>query len=138
MANNLPQPQSYQQFLTNQLSAYASRLGLNDLQVGSLVTGFFETTSLVGARISGDIFSVLRDNSIERATGDILKRIALENNVTPATAKPATGFVSVIDSSFQKISTKVYAGAISPNIGSTQILASDASLFPSSGSIYIG
>lgn len=138
MADNLPQPQSREQILSNSLSAYASKMGLNDLQVGSLLTGFFEVVSIVAARSSGDIFSVLRDNSIDRATGDILKRIATEENVPPITAQPATGYVTITDSSFQKISTKVYAGAASPNIGSTQILASDASAFPGTGSIYIG
>lgn len=138
MADNLPQPLSNEQILSNLLSAYATKQGLNDMQVGSLVTGVFEVVALSTARASGDIFQILRDFSIDRATGDTLKRLAIENKVTPITAKPATGAVTVSDSSFTKISTKVYAGAASPNIGSTQILASDASLFPGTGSIYIG
>lgn len=138
MADNLPQPLSREQILSNLLSAYAAKLGLNDMQVGSLVTGFFEVVALATARSSGDIFQILRDFSVDRATGDTLKRLALEERVKPITASPATGTVTVGDSSFVKISTKVYAGAPSPNIGSTQILVSDASLFPGTGSIYIG
>jgi len=103
-----------------------------------LVTGFFEVVALFTARASGDIFQILRDFSIDRATGDTLKRIAAENNVKPLVAKVSTGTVTVVDSSFVKISTKVYAGAPSPNIGSMSILVSDASAFPGTGSIYIG
>ena len=136
--SNLPQPLSREQILSNLLAAYAAKLGLNDMQVGSLVTGFFEVVALATARSSGDIFQILRDFSVDRATGDTLKRIAREEKVIPITAQPATGSVTVSDSSFVKISTKVYAGAPSPNIGSTQILVSDGSGFPGTGSIYIG
>ncbi|NJO48234.1 MAG: hypothetical protein HC840_00800 [Leptolyngbyaceae cyanobacterium RM2_2_4] len=136
--NGLPNPQSYEQILSDMLSAYAAKQGINDFNVGSAVTSFFEVVALATARSSGDVFQILRDFSVDRATGDALKRLATENRVTPITAKPATGLVTVIDSSFQKIQTKVYAGANPPNIGSTVIKVSDASLFPGTGSIYIG
>lgn len=136
--NGLPNPQSYEQILSDMLSAYAAKQGINDFNVGSAVTSFYEVVALMVARASGDVFQILRDFSVDRATGDALKRLAQENRVTPITAKPATGLVTVIDTSFQKISTKVYAGANPPNIGSTQIKVSDASTFPASGSIYIG
>lgn len=142
MANNsssgLPNPQSYEQLLSDMLSAYAAKQGINDFNVGSAVTSFFEVVALATARSSGDVFQILRDFSVDRATGDALKRLATENRVTPITAKPATGLVTVTDSSFQKIQTKVYAGANPPNIGSTVIKVSDASAFPSTGSVYIG
>lgn len=134
----LPNPQSYEQLLSDMLSAYAAKMGINDFNVGSAVTSFFEVVALSTARSSGDVFQILRDFSVDRATGDALKRLAAENRVALVTAKPATGSVSVTDISFNKTSTKVYAGANSPNIGSTQIKVSDASLFTSTGSIYIG
>ncbi len=135
---DLPTPQSYDQILANMLSSYASSLGIDDFNVGSAVTSFFEVVALTTARASGDVFQILRDFSIDRATGDALQRLAIEDGVIPITASPATGTVSVIDSSFTKISTKIYAGFNSPNIGSTTINASDASLFPATGAIYIG
>lgn len=136
--NGLPNPQSYEQILSDMLSAYAAKLGINDFNVGSAVTSFYEVVALATARASGDVFQILRDFSVDRATGDALKRLATENRVTPITAKPATGLVTVTDTSFQKISTKVYAGSTPPNIGSTQVKVSDASLFTPTGSIYIG
>src|ERR1700675_1902453 len=99
-SNNLPNPQSYEQILSDALSSYASKIGITDFNVGSAVTSFFEVVALTTARASGDVFQILRDFSVDRATGVALKRLALENNVTPITAKPATGAVSVIDTSF--------------------------------------
>lgn len=138
MASDLPIPQSYEQLNSDMLSSYASKVGVNDFNVGSAVTSFFEVVALTTARASGDVFQILRDFSVDRATGSALKRLALENNVTPISAKPATGSVSVTDSSFTKVSTKIYAGAQPPNVGSTQIRVSDASLFTPTGSLYIG
>jgi hypothetical protein len=138
MANQLPTPQSYEQINSGLLSTYASALGINDFNVGSAITSLMSTVALYTARASGDIFQILRDYSVNRATGDALQRLANENNVTPITASPSTGFVTVTDTSFQKISTKIYAGANAPNIGSIQIPVSDASLFPATGSVYLG
>lgn len=138
MADDLPTPQSYEQLLADMLSAYAAKMGINDFNVGSAVTSFFEVVALSTARASGDVFQILRDYSVDRATGDALKRLAAENNVRPITARTASGTVTVTDTSFSKVSTKVYAGANSPNIGSTQIkVSSNAGLTPT-GSIYIG
>lgn len=137
-SSGTPNPQSFEQILSSMLSAYAAKLGINDSLVGSANTLFFEVVALATARASGDIFQVLKDFSIDRATGEALKRLATENRVNLVTAKPATGLVTVTDTSFNKISTKVYAGAQPPNIGSTQIKVSDASLFPGSGAVYIG
>ena len=138
MANNLPTPQSYENLLADLLSSYSSKIGVNDLNVGSTVTSFFEVVALMVARSSGDTLQILRDFSVDRATGDALKRLATDNNITPITAQTATGSVTVIDTSFKKIASKVYAGVNPPNIGSVSVPVSDASLFPATGSIYIG
>jgi uncharacterized phage protein gp47/JayE len=136
--SGLPQPKSYEQINSDMLSTYASRLGINDFNVGSAVTTFFSTVALAVARASGDVFQILRDFSVDRAKGDALKRLALENNVTPITAKVSSGLVTIIDTSFTKKSTKVYAGANPPNIGSTAIKVSDTTGWTASGSVYIG
>lgn len=135
---DLPNPQSYEQILSDMLSAYAAKLGIDDFNVGAVNTSFFEVVALATARASGDVFQILRDFSVDRAKGDALKRLATEDGVTPITAKPTTGPVSIIDTSFNKVSTKIYAGANPPNIGSTVIRVSDASAFTSSGNIYVG
>lgn len=135
---NLPNPESYDQLLSDMLSSYATAIGVDDSNVGSINTSFFQVVALMVARSSGDLFQILRDFSLARATGDALQRLAAENGITPLTTQPTTGAVNVIDVSFKQIITKVYAGALPPNIGSTAINVSDASLFTPTGSIYIG
>lgn len=136
--SDLPNPKSYEAVLADMLSTYATKQGINDFNVGSAVTSFFETVALATVRASGDVFQILRDFSVDRATGDTLKRLAIENRVAPVTAKPATGQVTVTDTGFTKKSTKIYAGAMSPNIGSTSIKVSDTTAWTATGSIYIG
>jgi len=133
-----PTPKSYQQLLGDILATYLSKIGVNDLNAGSVSISFFETVAQAIYRASGDIFSILRDASVDRATGEALLRIAEEENVRIDTAQPATGNVTITDSSFNKISTKIYSGNPPPNIGSTSIDVSDASNFSSSGQLYIG
>jgi uncharacterized phage protein gp47/JayE len=102
------------------------------------LTQFFDVVARSVARTSGDIFQILRDYSVDRATGEALSRIGEEERIFRKTSRTANGTITVTDSSFQKISTKVYAGASSPNIGSTVIKVSDASDFTTSGVVYIG
>ncbi len=135
---DIPQPKSFEQLSSSMLSALASKLGVDDFSVGSALTSFVEVVALTTAQTSGGIFQALASLSIDRASGDLLKRIATDSKVALVTARPATGSVIVTDISFNKISTKVYAGANPPNIGSTEIKVSDASLFTSTGSVYIG
>lgn len=134
----LPNPKSYEQIIGDMLSTYMSKIGVNDLNTGSAVTSFFEAMAQAVYRSSGDIFSILRDFSVDRAEGEALKRLAEEERVYPIPARVATGRVTITDTSFEKIATKVYAGTAPPNIGSTIINVSDASLFPASGQVYIG
>jgi uncharacterized phage protein gp47/JayE len=138
MAGKLPNPRSEQQILGDMLATYMSRIGVNDLNVGSAVTSFFEAMAQAVYRASGDTFAILRDFSVDRAEGEALQRIREEEGLAPITARVATGKVTIVDSSFTKKSTKIYAGANSPNIGSTVLPVSDASTFTPTGSIYIG
>lgn len=134
----LPNPKSYEQILGDMLASYMARIGVNDLNVGSAVTGFFEAMAQAVYRASGDTFAILREFSVDRAEGEALQRIAEEERVTPLAARVATGKVTITDTSFTKVSTKIYAGGNPPNVGSTTIQVSNASGFPTSGSLYIG
>lgn len=138
MAEGLPTPKSREQILSDMLTEYVGLTGVNDLNTGSVLTQFFDVVARSVARTSGDIFQILRDYSVDRATGEALNRIGDEERISRRSTRTANGIVKVTDSSFQKISTKIYAGASSPNIGSTVIKVSDASDFPTSGTVYIG
>jgi hypothetical protein len=135
---NLPVPQSYEQLLSDMLSAYATAAQINDFNVAAVNVSFFQVVALTVARASGDTFQILRDFSVDRATGYALQLLAAEYGITPTSASPTTGMVNIVDTSFNKIFTSVYAGTNAPNVGSITINVGDASKFPASGSIYIG
>ena len=137
-SSSLPTPLSYDAILGQMLSSYAASVGVNDLNVGSASTGFFQVVALMVARSSGDVFQILRDFSLDRATGPALQNLAIEYGVPPIGAAVATGFVTITDLSFTKIFTQIYAGQNPPIAGSTTIYVSNASNFPSSGAVYIG
>jgi hypothetical protein len=100
----------------------------------SLLEAFGEA----GFRVSSDMITMLDAVSIDRATGDALKRIANDKKVPIYSATKATGLVDLYDDSFSKISDKVYAGRAAPVAGSAFIFVSDASKFTAQGSIYLG
>lgn len=133
-----PIVKSYDQLLGEALAAYMAKIGVTDINTGSAVMSFFEANAQMTYRATGDVFQILRDFSIDRATGDSLKNLAIEEGVTLRPASVATGTVSITDTSFQKLSSKVYAGTKSPNIGSTSINVGNALGWPASGQIYIG
>jgi uncharacterized phage protein gp47/JayE len=138
MAEKLPQVKSYPVLLSEILATFQSKIGVNDNITGSVNLSFFETVAQAIYRSTGDVLSVLRDLSVDRARGNALDKLAAEEGLVRFTSTVSTGTVTVRDTSFDKISTKIYAGSASPNIGSLTIDVSDASSFPLSGSLYIG
>jgi hypothetical protein len=134
----LPQPLSYQQILTNQISSYASSTGISSVAIGSASLSFFQVVSLAIAQASGSVFSTLLNSSIQYANLPSLLAIAAEFQITPTESAVATGSITVIDTSFQVVSTSIYPGTAPINIGSTVIYVGSATGFPATGSIYIG
>ena len=106
-----PDVKSYDQILGEIISTYQSKHGANDLNVGGALLSFFETVAQMTYRTTGDTFQILKDKSIDRAEGEALKKIAKEESVTILPATVATGPVTITDSSFNKIATKIYAGS---------------------------
>ena len=135
---NTPRVKSYEQINGLMLATYMSKIAVNDLNTGGAMVSFFEAVAQAIYRASGDVFQIFRDFSVDRAQGEALKRLAREERVLPIPATVATGKVNISDSSFNKISTKIYQGTNPPNKGTNFIYVSDASLFTPTGSIYIG
>ncbi|HLD91596.1 MAG TPA: baseplate J/gp47 family protein [Patescibacteria group bacterium] len=135
---NVPLPKSYNQILGEMLASYMGKIGVNDVNVGGAMVSFFECMAQAIYRSSGDTFAILRDFSVDRARAEALKRLAKEERVLPIPAQVATGKVTVSDTRYTKIATKIYAGSNPPTVGSIVIKVSDASLFTPTGAIYIG
>jgi hypothetical protein len=135
---NTPNIKSYEQLLGEMNRTYTSKIGVDDQNVGSANLCFFETVAQAIYRAQGSVLNILRDQDVDRATGEVLRKKAADEKVTIKGSTVGTGTVTVTDTSFSKISTKIYAGGKPVMIGATTIYVSDASNFPTSGQLYIG
>lgn len=133
-----PRIKSFDQYLGEALATFLSETGVNDISRTSIMLAFLKANAQLASRANGDILQVLRDQSVDRESGDVLRKTAFDENVRVATAKASSDTVTVSDSSFNKISTKIYSGAAAPNANTTVLKVSDASAFPGTGSVYIG
>ncbi len=134
----IPTPRSYSEILGDMIDAFLSRYGLRALKIGSPVLSMFESAAQSQLRSSEDIFTLLEATSLDQAKGVALDRIGADESVLRETENPASGVVTIGDSSFNKISSKIFQGTPAPIIGSVKINVVDASAYPASGSVYLG
>lgn len=136
--SDTPNPRSYPQIVGEMVDALLARLGLPALKVGSPALSIIEAAAQSDFRASQDIFGLLNSMSLDRATGQALKRIGDDEGVVQIGRTAATGTLTIGDSSFTKISSNIYQGAAAPIIGTTALKVKDATLFPATGLVYIG
>lgn len=136
--SELPVPRSQAQIQAAIVDAFSSKEGITDMQAGNPLLSVFEAASLSDFRSSADIFRLLSAISLDKATGLALIRIGQEENVSKQVQKEATGTVTISDSSFTKLESRIYQGLPAPIVGSTTVHVTDASLWPASGSFYLG
>lgn len=138
MAQTIPVPRSFNQIVGDMLDAFLSRYGLRNIKAGSPILSIFESAAQSDLRNSQDIFEILNSISLDRAEGQALDRIGLDEDTPRFVETPASGYVTIGDESFTKISSKVFQGKPAPIVGTTSLYVADASSFTSTGSIYIG
>ncbi len=136
--SDTPTPRSYPQIVGDMIDAFLSRQGIQSLRAGSPLLSLIEAAAQSDLRSSQDVFDLLNSVSLDKATGLALDRIGAEENVTKLSESPATGTVNITDTSFTKKQTKLYQGKPAPIMGSFTINVQDASLWSSTGQLYIG
>lgn len=134
----IPIPPSYSQILASMIDSTVSKLGLPALRKGNPVLSILEASSRSDARQAQDIFNLLRSVSLDQATGQALDRIGADEDASRIPETPASGPVTIGDSSFAKIASRIFQGKAAPNVGSTVIYVQDAASFTPTGSIYLG
>lgn len=134
----LPQFKTYQQILEAIIHQFVSETGVNDLNTGSVLRSLLEAIAMSDYKAQTDIIAALASVDIDRATGLDLDLIGASKGVSRPSAQAASGSVTIFQKGITKISTKIYQGTAAPPAGSITINVSDATGFPSSGSIYIG
>lgn len=138
MASTVPIPRSQQTILGDIISAFSARYGIRRLQVGGAILTAFEAASASDFRGTQDIFNLLDLDNFNRLSGSALAYKAAGEGVEKQGATPATGSVTFTDTSFIKLSTRIFSGAAAPPAGSAVLLVSDASKFPPTGTVYVG
>ena len=133
-----PTPRSRSQILGEMLDSFLSEQGLPKLKVASPVLSVMEASAQSDLRSSNDIFDLLAAASLDDAEKDDLDRIGAAEGVPRLTEAPASGSVTVTDTSFAKVSTKVSQAAPAPIIGSLTLRIADGSALPATGSVYVG
>lgn len=129
--------QLYRDFLIN--------TDLTAVAPGSDLAILLEAIAQSQSEIEISALNILENTNLESLVGNALDKkaesIRIPNGIGGVGRQPATqatGPVVVKDSTFNKISTKLYAGKPAPFSGATKLYVEDANLFPSSGPIYIG
>lgn len=134
----IPVPPSYSEILANAIDSTVSKLGLPALRKGNPVLSILEAASRSDARQAQDIFNLLSSVSLDRATGQALDRIGADEDATRIPETPASGPVTIGDSSFQKVSSRIFQGKAAPNVGSVTVYVQDGASFTPTGAIYLG
>lgn len=136
--SDTPTPRSYQQILGDMIDAFNSKQGIKNLRVGSPILSILEAGAQGVLRSSQDVFEMLNSVSLDTSEGLALERIGDDENAPKLTQTASTGTVDISDASFTKLATKLFQGSPAPIAGSVTIQVVDASLWPSSGKVYIG
>lgn len=134
----IPVPRSYNEILGDMIDAFLSRFGLRSLKIGSPVLSVLESVAQSQLRSSEDIFTLLEAQSLDNASGIALDNIGADESTPRIAQNPSSGTVTISDTSFTKIASKLFQGTPAPIVGSTAVNVVDASAFPSSGSVYLG
>jgi len=138
MANNRIIFQSYENFLQKSILAYQSRIGLDDVNINAALLSLLEVSAQADFQILSQQIAVLDASDIERSSGNELDLIGADNGCFRLQANYTSGPATIIDSTFVKISTRIYSGLPSPIQGTTTLFVDDASPFPTTGSVIIG
>lgn len=135
---NVPNPRSFVQIFGDMIDTVLSNLGLRKLKAGNPVLTVLEAAAQSDLRSTQDTFDMLNAQSLDRASGIALERIGADEGLKKISEAPASGSVTVSDSSFTKLVTKIYQGKPAPIVGTSTLYVNDASSFPATGEVYIG
>lgn len=133
-----PRPRSFQQILGDVEDGFLSRTGLTSLRVGGPALDLLEAQAQVAERSNQETFSALNASDPTRLRGEALDRYGRSRGVRRRPALNATTTLTITDTSFVKVSSRLSALAPPPAPGHTELRLQSASAFTASGSVYVG
>lgn len=133
-----PTPRSYPQILGEIMDGFTSRSGIRRLKVGGPLLSMMEATAQADVRNSQDTFNLLESRDLDNADTTGLQRIGRDEQIPWFGATKATGQVTITDTSFAKLASRIYQGTAAPIVGTTALNVEDAALWPAAGQVYLG
>lgn len=134
----VPVPRSYSAIVSDMLDGLLSKLSFPAVRAGSGTLSIIEAAAQSDLRSSQDVFNLLNSGSLDRATGLALDRIGADEDCPRISQSASTGTVTISDTSFTKVSTKIFQGKPAPIIGATTLYVTSGVGFTPTGSIYLG
>jgi len=134
----IPVPRSYNQIVGDLVDSFRARVGVKNLRVGGGILSMLEGSARSDLRSSQDVFGLLNATSLDNSTGTALDRKGKDEQCPRLQQSAASGTVIISDSSFTKVATSLFQGGSAPIVGSTVLSLVDATLFPATGSVYVG
>jgi len=131
-------PKSFNEIVANMAAKIAAETPINDFNPGSVILTLIEAAAQEDFQQFVAMLEIILAYNLDTTSGTDLDKRAKEFGLTRLDAQPHSGYISVIDTRFNKIVTKLYAGLAGPTANSNVIHVDDASLFPATGSIYVG
>lgn len=131
-------PKSLQQIVVSMAAKMSAETPITDFSDGSVVLTLLETAAVEDFQQYVQMLNIIRNYNLDTTEGEDLDKRAGEFGLTRLQPLAHSGFVTIFDTRFDKISTKLYAGKPGPTQGSNLLFLDDASDFPASGQVYVG
>lgn len=131
-------PKSHAEIVASMAAKIAAETPITDFNPGSVILSLLEAAAQEDFQQYVAMLEIILAYNLDTTSGADLDKRALEYGLTRLDAQPHSGYISIIDTRFNKIYSKIYAGLPGPTSGSNIINIDDASGFPASGSVYVG
>jgi uncharacterized phage protein gp47/JayE len=132
------QPKSNNEIVASMAAKVSAETPINDFNPGSVILTLLEAAAQEDFQQYVAMLEIILAYNLDTTSGTDLDKRATEFGLTRLEAQPHSGYISVIDTRFNKISSKLYAGLPGPTANSNVIQVDDASSFPATGSVYVG
>jgi uncharacterized phage protein gp47/JayE len=131
-------PKSQPEIVASMAAKVAAETPINDFSPGSVILTLLEAAAQEDFQAYVAMLEIILAYNLDTTSGSDLDKRAFEYGLTRLDAQPHSGYVSIIDTRFDKVVSKIYAGLPGPTANSNTINVDDASEFPTTGSVYVG
>lgn len=129
---------SFQKITGDQISHITANTPINDITPGSVILNLIEMVSQEIYQNYIQMVNIIQSYNLETTTGEELDNRALEYGLVRESAFAASGYATIGDNSFTKVSTNIFAGTNGAVSGQLTLDIDDSTNFPATGSIIVG